>query len=268
MDNGEMITPTWMVSRIPSIVLAPLMSSIVVLSAPGNIGAESSFFRQPIVVDYAEDRTFCRTLIREHTDPDDNFRLHYHLVPPPGVTDENSLFDYDQPPGEKDPQRYRRGRFDFDNDGIIDFVYGVTESTRSFSGDRYFIFINTPQPGADLPEEEQPPYEPWPDGFGLEWLITQSRYVFPDMWGDCRSYSKYCGRDNLNHDAYTLRHQKSKNPTRYKFEELYSRPFRLRDVTYLLLVPNHARDLGALLRPKPNKAVEEACVFRRKPAPK
>ena len=246
--DGQMITPTWMVSRIPSIVLVPLMSSIVVLFAPGNVGAESSFFRQPIVVDYAEDRTFCRTLIREHTDPDDNFRLHYHLVPPPGVTDENSLFDYDQPPGRKDPVRYIRGRFDFDNDGAIDLVYAVSKYFNILGDDRYFIFPNTPKPGADLPEEDQPSYEPWPDGFDLEWLITQSRYVFPDMWGD----------------TYTLRHQKSKHPISISFEDFHSRLFRLRGVTYLLLMPNDGKQLGTLLRPKPNKAVEEACVFRRK----
>jgi len=135
--------------------------------------------RQPIVVDYAEDRTLCRSLIHEITDPDDNYKSHYFLSLPPGVTD--SLLDDDPPPGQP-PGHYRRGRFDFDNDGITDLVYAVTESNRFFNGDRYFIFPNTPKPRADLPEEEQPSYEPWPDDFGLEWLVNESRYAFPDMW--------------------------------------------------------------------------------------
>jgi hypothetical protein len=225
-----------------------LIFSTVVLFAPGNSRAESSFFRQPLVVDYAEDRTLCQSLIREHEDPDDHFKTHYWLIPPTEAI-ESPLFDYDQPPGETTPGRYSRGRFDFDNDGVIDLVIGVTESFGGRNNDRYFIFPNTPKVGDDLPEEEQPPYEPWPDGFGLEWLGAHSRYVFPDMWGE--------------KGIYTLRHQKRKHPT-YEIGSLHSRLFRFRDVTYLLISPYDGNyKFGALLRPKPQKAVEEVCIFRR-----
>lgn len=258
--DRKVIMPTWIFRRIasiPPIALVSIVSLLVVLFGPTTIGAAPVIERQPILIDYAEDTALCRSLIYAYTDLDDHFYTHYYLIPPPGVT-EDSLFDYDQPPGENSSfsslWHYRRGRFDFDNDGVTDLVIGVRESFRSFGGDRYFIFHNTPKPGADLPEEEQPPYEPWPDDFGLEWLSTHSRYVFPDMWGD--------------YGTYTLRHQKSKHPTKYELANLYSRPFLFRGVTYLLLVPNGVTPLGALLRPKPNKAVEEACVFRRKPAAK
>lgn len=252
---------TWIISCIaslPPIVLASIVPLLFALVEPTTIRAEPvhesilAILRQSIVIDYAEDRALCQSLIHTQTDLDDNFKTHYDLRLPPEVT-KDSLFDYDQPPGENSSfsslWRYRRGRFDFDNDGVTDLVIGVRDQFRSMGSDRYFVLPNTPRPGADLPEDEQPAYEPWPDGFGLQWLSTHSRYVFPDTWGD--------------HGVYTLRHQKSKHPTRYDLGNLYSEPFRLRGSTYLLLVPDSLKDLGALLRPKPNKGVEETCVFRR-----
>lgn len=244
----------WRIASIPPIALASTLSLLVTTFWLTVVKAEPVdesvwvIMRQPILIDYAEDTALCRSLIHEATDYDDHFRTHYYLSLPPGVSAD--LFDDDVHPDSTWAQRYSHGRFDFDNDGVTDFVYAATQSTRFSNNDRYFIFPNHPKPGADLPEDEQPPYEPWPDNFSLEWLTTHSRYVFPDMWASS--------------DTYTLRRQKTKNPIKYELQELYSTPFRLHGVTYLLLVPNSSKDLGALLRPKPNKTVEEACVFRRK----
>jgi hypothetical protein len=93
--------PTRIISRILSIhtIVLLLIFSIAVLFVPSNIRAEN-ILRQPIVIDYAEDRKLCQSVIREITDPDDHFETHYDLIPPVGVT-EDSLFDYDQPPGEE-----------------------------------------------------------------------------------------------------------------------------------------------------------------------
>lgn len=95
-----MITPTRIVSSIPVLVL---ISSIGVLFAPSNVRAVSILSRQPIVIDYAEDKNLCQSLISEFVEPDDHFKTHYYLIPPPEAM-ESPLFDYDQPPGETTPE--------------------------------------------------------------------------------------------------------------------------------------------------------------------
>lgn len=148
-----------------------------------------------------------------------------------------------------------RGQFDFDNDGIQDQVY----RWRGYSHETFYLVkIPLPSESQAMAAEGSQASGQWPQGFGLDWLAQNSSGIFPQMWARCPPATSDCTEGGV----YTVKHYELD----FNIGYLFLRPFRYNNTTYLLAEEIQPKGpspgIEIVLRPGPNKTVDEVCIFK------
>jgi hypothetical protein len=189
-----------------------------------------------IVVAHAEDPEFCGRMIVPGSDA-------Y------GVADWRIDFpkplDRDLQLWPTDGSSYTRNRFDIDNDGREEVVYGYHPMSRMNDFDVYFA-----SPGQAVDDA-------WPKSERQVNKLT-SPYAFPFRFRTCDG--RTCGPDEAGEIA--LQHvQKDDAAPSWDTRYVHAQPFVFNGVTYFYLSAMGDDELSAIVKPHPT-ALDEVCIFR------
>jgi hypothetical protein len=214
--------------------------------------------RGTIAIEHAGDPSLCKKMVWKH----EMFgKTMWTLIAPVGAIEADIWSISKKASPQYFGESYARGKFDFDNDGVPDVVY----RTQSPFSESYFLIKaqQTPESknmGLDSGEEA----EQWPQDFGIEWLEQESDRVFPSMWANCPLEKEGCGSMGKYSHDYEIKHHKGSQLMYLDLHYIRFTLFRYRDITYLLASPSDYDEWGidVLFRPRPDKTVDEVCVFR------
>jgi hypothetical protein len=212
--------------------------------------------RGTIVIEHAEDPSLCKKMVWKH----EMFgKSSWTLITPVGAI-EADIWTTSKASPQPFGRSYARGKFDFDNDGVPDVVY---RTQNPFSESYFLIKAQQTSESKDMSLDSSKEAEQWPQDFGIEWLERESDRVFPWMWANCPLEKEGCGSMGKYSHDYEIKHHKGSQRMYLDLHYIGFTLFRYRDITYLLASPSEFHEgIEVLFRPRPDKTVDEVCVFR------
>jgi hypothetical protein len=198
-----------------------------------------------IVIEHSQNPTLCAGMIKK-----ENTRFHlasWSVVPPPMA---NTHLENAQDQGQYGGAgHFSRNRFDINNDGAMETVYGFHPENHAHDADVYFA-----APGTRIDKM-------WPK-ISDQTLWQASTYVFPSGFARCNGHA--CGMDDLDGLLYLKNYTENGHPFSYRLRYLHAAPMVFKGATYFLLtsLESDREHITALVKPKGQNVLEETCIFR------